>query len=52
MKNLSKQFQRIVDNSTLEDLKILGDFLENFEKKAARRIQYIFKRQHEHAAGN
>ncbi|MBX0313653.1 PaaI family thioesterase [Planococcus glaciei] len=33
MKNLSKQFQRIVDNSTLEDLKILGDFLENFEKK-------------------
>ncbi|MGK7378512.1 PaaI family thioesterase [Planococcus shenhongbingii] len=33
MKNLSKQFQRIVDNSSLEDLKILGDFLENFEKK-------------------
>ena len=33
MENLTNQLQRILDNSTPEDLNILSDFLENFEKK-------------------
>ncbi|MGI2327316.1 PaaI family thioesterase [Planococcus sp. YIM B11945] len=33
MNHLTEQFQRIIDNGTPEDLKILGDFIRNFEKK-------------------
>jgi uncharacterized protein (TIGR00369 family) len=33
MENLTNQFQRILDSSTPDDLNILADFLENFEKK-------------------
>lgn len=33
MENLTNQLQRILDSSTPEDLIILADFLENFEKK-------------------
>lgn len=33
MDNIKRQFQRILDNSSPEDLDILSDFLQNFEKK-------------------
>ncbi|HSP22348.1 MAG TPA: PaaI family thioesterase [Planococcus sp. (in: firmicutes)] len=33
MENLTQQFQRILDNGSGEDLDILSDFLQNFEKK-------------------
>lgn len=33
MENIRQQFQRILDNSSSQDLDILSDFLQNFEKK-------------------
>lgn len=33
MNSLTDQFTRIIENSSTEDIKILTDYLENFEKK-------------------